>query len=54
MEVRAALATFAAVSPFKIRRESSRGPHVDAFIGCWTFDARDRMPRSSRLTAYPR
>ena len=21
--------------------------------GCWTFDARDRMPRSSRLTAYP-
>jgi hypothetical protein len=21
--------------------------------GCWTFDARDRMPRPSRLTAYP-
>src|SRR5215469_10594697 len=20
--------------------------------GCWTFDARDRMPRQSRLTAY--
>ena len=32
---------------------SSRRPHVNAFIGCWTFDARDRMPRSSRLTAYP-
>src|SRR6266478_9308288 len=22
--------------------------------GCWTFDARDRMPQSSRLTAHPR
>src|SRR5205823_6615150 len=22
--------------------------------GCWTFNARDRMPRSSRLTAHPR
>jgi hypothetical protein len=33
-----------------------RGDHRELLSqaeGCWIFDARDRMPRSSRLTAHP-
>src|SRR5208282_6511634 len=33
------------------RKRGHRGLLFQA-EGCWTFDARDRMPRSSRLTAH--